>query len=90
VHGNVVGEGQNAHSAGTTKPPAHDAAERSVVLSQETLGLMRVQHNAGTATQLDLLQAQDALVSAEVSLAQAHFDLALADLALQRAVGTFR
>ena len=41
------------------------------------------------ATQLDLLQAQDTLVLSEVSLAQARFDVALADLELRRAAGTF-
>ncbi len=50
---------------------------------------MTVQHEAGTATQLDLLQAQDALVGAEVTLAQARFDLALGALALDRASGAF-
>jgi len=48
-----------------------------------------VQHDAGTATQLDLLQAQDNLVAAEVALAQARFDLSLGGLSLERLSGTF-
>jgi outer membrane protein TolC len=36
-----------------------------------------------------VLQAQDVLVGAEVALAQAHFDVALADLQLRRAAGEF-
>jgi len=47
---------------------------------------------ARTATnfaQLDLLQAQDGLVTAKESLAQAHFEVAVADLTLRRAAGTF-
>ena len=42
------------------------AAERSVALAQEALGIVRAQYDAGTATQLDVLQAQDSLVAAEV------------------------
>jgi outer membrane protein TolC len=36
-----------------------------------------------------VLQAQDVLVGAEVALAQAHFDVAFADLQLHRAAGAF-
>ena len=49
---------------------------------------MQVQHDAGTATQLDLLQAQDNLVAAEVALAQARFDLSLGGLTLERLSGS--
>jgi outer membrane protein TolC len=72
-----------------TKRRARDTAQRSVSLTEDTLELVRAQYDAGSATQLDLLQAQDALVAAEVALAQARFDLALSDLSLRRAVGTF-
>jgi outer membrane protein TolC len=72
-----------------TKRSALTTALNAVQLSEETLKLVRVQHDAGTATQLDLLEAQDALVASEVALAQARFDLALADLTLRRAAGTF-
>lgn len=64
-------------------------AQRSVMLAQETLNLVRAQYEAGTVTQLDLLQAQDSLLSAEVTLAQARFDLSLAELSLSRTVGLF-
>jgi outer membrane protein TolC len=50
---------------------------------------VQVQHDAGTATQLDLLQAQDNLVAAEVALAQARFDLSLGALSLERLSGAF-
>ena len=72
-----------------TKANALQTAEISVLLSKETLSLVRAQHDAGTATQLDLLQAQDALTAAETGVAQAHFDLALGELQLQRLAGTF-
>jgi outer membrane protein TolC len=79
----------NAHRTLTTKRRALATARESVRISRETLALVAAQHDAGTATQLDLLQAQDALVAAEVAQAQAHFDLALADLTLRRNAGTF-
>jgi outer membrane protein TolC len=79
----------NAERAVSTKRRALMTADSAAKLSQETLSLVRAQHDAGTATQLDLLQAQDALVSAEVGLAQARFDLQLSDLNLQRIAGTF-
>ena len=50
--------------------------------------MVRVQHDAGTATQLDLLLAQDMLMAAEVGLAQARFDVASAQVQLSRTLGT--
>ena len=66
-----------------------DGGQRSVELARETLDLVRTQYEAGSVTQVDLLQAQDSLVAAQESLAQAHYDVAVADLTLRRAVGTF-
>jgi outer membrane protein TolC len=79
----------NGRDAIATKVQAQRTAERSVVLAQETVELTRAQYEAGTATQIDLLQAQDALVAAQDTVARAHFDVAAAHLALQRAAGTF-
>jgi outer membrane protein TolC len=79
----------NARRALETRQAALLTAERSVELSRSTLDLVRVQYEAGTATQLDLLQAQDALIGTEVGLAQARFDLLLADLTLRRSAGLF-
>ena len=72
-----------------TKQQGLQVAERSVELAKETLGLVRVQYEAGTVTQVDLLQAQDALVNAQQQVAQAHYDVAAADLTLRHAAGTF-
>ncbi len=80
---------RNAEQTLSTKRQALQTAERAVELSTETLNLVRVQHDAGTATQLDLLQAQDTLVGSEVARAQARFDLALSDLGLQQSIGAF-
>ena len=79
----------NANRQLATKRRALETARRSLQLSKDTLDLVQVQHDAGTATQLDLLTAQDNLVAAEVALAQARFDLSLGGLSLERLSGTF-
>jgi len=79
----------NARGSLETKRKGVGSAERAVSLARETLRLVRAQYEAGAVKQLDVLQAQDVLVSAEVGLAQAHFDVALADLQLHRAAGEF-
>ncbi len=65
------------------------AATQGVRLAEETLDLVRSQYEAGTVTEVDLLEAQDNLVIAQEGLAQARLDVALADLTLRRAAGTF-
>jgi outer membrane protein TolC len=72
-----------------TKQRGLEAAERSVALATEALELVRVQYEAGSVTQVDLLSAQDSLVLAREALAQARYDVAAADLALRRTAGTF-
>ena len=79
----------NGKDALETKRKAQETAERSVGLAQETVDLTRTQYEAGSATQIDVLQAQDALVAAQDALARAHFEIALADLSVRRAAGTF-
>jgi outer membrane protein TolC len=79
----------NGRSQLDTKKHGLESAQRSVDLANEALELVRVQYEAGTGTQLDLLQAQDAIVGAKVDLAQAHFDVAAADLSFRYAAGTF-
>jgi outer membrane protein, multidrug efflux system len=85
----VSDEVANARGSLETKRKGVGAAQRSVELARETLRLVRAQYDAGTARQLDVLQAQDVLVGAEVALAQSHFDVAFADLQLRRAAGEF-
>src|SRR5262249_10147633 len=85
----VSDEVANARGSLETKRKGVGAAQRSVELARETLRLVRAQYDAGTAKQLDVLQAQDVLVGAEVALAQAHFDVAFADLQLRRPAGEF-
>ncbi len=85
----VSDEIQNAIGTLGTKRRGVTSAQHTVELATETLRLVKAQYDAGTAKQLDVLQAQDSLVSAEVGLAQAHFDSSLADLQLRRASGEF-
>lgn len=77
----------NARQGVATRKQGLITAERSVQMARETLDLVRIQYSAGTATQLDLLAAQDQLIQAEVGLAQARFDLSLAVLNLRKAMG---
>jgi outer membrane protein TolC len=89
LHDTVSDEIATAAETLETKRRALDAAVRALELSHETMRLIRAQYEAGTAQQLDVLSAQDSMVSSEVSVARAHFDLALSDLELGRAAGTF-
>ena len=86
---NIADDLANGRSLFATKQSALQAATRAVTLATETLDLVRTQYEAGTVTQVDLLQAQDYLVGAQEALAQARFDLAVADLSFRRASGTF-
>ena len=85
----IADEVANARGTLDTKRNGVVAAEHAVALGKEALRVVREQYQAGTATELDLLQAQESLVAAEVGVAQAHFDLSLADLQLARALGEF-
>lgn len=89
LHDTISDEVADARDELDTKRKAVEAAQRSQQLAAEALRITRAQWEAGTASQLDLLQAQDESVAAGVALARAHFDLALADVQLRRAEGTF-
>jgi outer membrane protein TolC len=65
------------------------AATRAVELAKETIELVRTQYEAGTVTQVDLLQAQDAWSAPQEALAQPASTLAVADLTLRKTPGTF-
>jgi outer membrane protein TolC len=71
------------------KRRALDTAERAVSLARDGLQQIRVQHETGVASQLDLLTAQESVVAAEVERAQSRFQLALAEVDLRRAAGLF-
>jgi outer membrane protein len=86
---NVRDDLKNGRSLVDTKRQGVFAAMRAVELAKETIELVRTQYEAGTVTQVDLLQAQDALVGSQEALAQLRFDLAVADLTLRKTAGTF-
>ena len=79
----------NNRSLLETRREGIKAAQRGADLAAETLELVRSQYEAGTVAQIDLLAAQDNLVVAQESLAEARFNAAIADLALRRSAGTF-
>ena len=79
----------NQRSLVDTKRQGVFAAVRAVELAKETIELVRTQYEAGTVTQVDLLNVQDSLVNSQEALAQFRFDLAVADLAYRKTAGTF-
>jgi outer membrane protein TolC len=79
----------NQRSLVDTKRQGVFAALRAVELAKETIELVRTQYEAGTVTQVDLLNVQDSLVNSQEALAQLRFDLAVADLAYRKTAGTF-
>ena len=86
---NIRDDLANGRSLLETKQHALESASAPSRWPSETLELVRTQYEAGSVTQVDLLQAQDALVGAQEALAQAHYDVATANLSLRRAAGTF-
>ena len=72
-----------------TRRSALATALRGEGLAKEALEVVRTQYAAGTAAQVELLQAQDALIGARVQLAQARFDAAISDLSLRRSAGVY-
>jgi outer membrane protein len=83
----VADEVRNARDALGTSHARLESAERAVALARTALDLVRIQREAGIATQLEEIDAQDRLVTSQIALAQARFELALADLALKRSAG---
>jgi outer membrane protein TolC len=83
----ISDEVANAVAAVKLKRTAIAAAQRAVELATQTLELTRVQQEGGRTTQLELLQAQDALVGSELTLAQSRLDFGLAETELKRATG---
>jgi TolC family type I secretion outer membrane protein len=63
-------------------------SEKVVDQARESLRLAQARLQAGTATQLDILQAQSALTEARSNLAQAQYAYVVATASLQRAVGS--
>lgn len=86
----IADDVKNLRAQLDTKRTGLAEAREEQKLAEETLNLVRVQREAGTATQLDLLTAQDQLILTELNVARQRFDLGLTHLQLLRATGTFR
>ena len=83
----IADEVVNARRNVQTKRQGLLTAQRALQMAQETLNLVRLQYEAGTATQLDLLTSQDQADLTAVGLAQARFDLSLSVIQLRRLIG---
>lgn len=64
-----------------------DTAEPQVAQAEQAVSLARIRYKAGTATNLDLLDAETALIDARLIRLKAKFDLAVSRYALDRAIG---
>ena len=81
-------EVRQAHSALAEADELLVASEKVVYQARESLRLAQARFQAGTATQLDVLQAQSALTEARSNLAQSQHAHAVAIASLQRAMGS--
>jgi len=80
-------EVRQAHSALVESNELLVASERVIEQARESVRLANARLQAGTATQLDLLEAQSALTLAQSNFAQAEHDYAVGLAALERATG---
>jgi outer membrane protein TolC len=80
-------EVRRAHSSLLESDELLVASERVIEQARESVRLAQARLQAGTATQLDLLEAQSALTLAQSNAAQAQHDYAVGLAALHRATG---
>jgi outer membrane protein TolC len=80
---------ENAEDALRASQEQVRLGSRELELAKEALDLVRAQYEIGVVSQIELLEAQDDLNTANVELAQARFRLAMAAVEWQRAAGTF-
>ncbi len=64
-----------------------DASKKVVEQAEESVRLANARYNAGTATQLDLLQAQTDLTTARTNQIQAYYTYTVAVASLRKAMG---
>lgn len=81
-------EVRQAHSALMEADELLESSGKVVAQARESLRLAQARYEAGTATQLDILQAQSALTEARSNLAQAQYAYATAFAALLRGMGS--
>lgn len=83
----ITADVRTAHEQLLSRQDGMEVARQTLRLAQEAAALVRLQHTAGTATQLELLMAQDQVVAAEVGVEQARFDLGLQSATLRHLLG---
>lgn len=83
----VALEVRTAHTSLLESDELLRASEQTVAQARESLRLAQARHQAGTATQLDVLSAQSALTEAQANHATAQHDYAVALASLHRAIG---
>jgi outer membrane protein TolC len=66
-----------------------DRAKDALALAQEHMKLARAEYEAGALRMIEVQQANDDALDAELSLIRAQMDRSVAILELQRAIGTF-
>ncbi|PTY05682.1 TolC family protein [Opitutaceae bacterium EW11] len=81
-------EVRQAHSGYCEAIELLTASDKTLSQARESLRIAKARFDAGTATQLDVLQAQSALTEANSNLAQARFSYVTALAGLERATGT--
>jgi outer membrane protein TolC len=65
-------------------------AREALVLAQERASVMAAQYDVGALRTIELQQASDAVLDAEIAIIRAEMERSLAILELQRAVGAFK
>ncbi|MDD2863237.1 MAG: TolC family protein [Methylococcales bacterium] len=66
-----------------------DVAKQTIVQADENLKVTNDRYQQGLATHTDVIQAEDLRTKTHNNLNNANYDFALANLKLQRAIGTF-
>jgi outer membrane protein, multidrug efflux system len=84
---NAFAEVSDALTAQTKLTEEREAQERAVAAYQESVRLARIRYDSGLASYFELLEAQQQLYPAEVSLARIQRDQYLAVIDLYRALG---
>ena len=64
-----------------------EAAQKVVTQAEESLRLANARYNAGTATQLDVLQAQVALTQSRTNQLEANYSYNVAVASVRKAIG---
>ncbi len=84
---NVEVEVRRAFSSWQEATELADASQKVVAQAEEAVRLATARYDAGTATQLEVLQSQVALTTARTNQLQAYYNYNIAVAALRRAMG---